>query len=281
MGIGGALLMAMGVFLVATFWFTSRSVVMQVFEAYIARWLFWAGAALLLLGSMGMCSAWCWNRSCLCFFAWLALSMGATYLTGGAILLVQPWSDAARLERVCEEASSPKALGGLGAPAVVVAVQDSYDSMLDALSSCRCTNKLAIRLEACPVATDSKRRPWRSNPHKQLFRWAESSFSCSGFCKDGPSLFGLPRGTINQVNRGKTRHACFSPIAAEVRRRAWFAGISMLVAGVLLLAPVICACWLVCAPPPIRRPGYVHHPEEVFWVAVPQEDSDSDNAAWD
>lgn len=280
-GIGGTLLMAMGVLLFTLWRFTSFSVAVQVFEQHIGRWLLWAVVAMLLLGTIGAASAWCWNRCCLCLFAWLALLAGAVILTCGVILLVQPASDAARLERLCEEADSLEALAGLRAPAVIVAAQDSYESMLDALSSCRRTNRQAIRLDACPDAADSSQRPWQSNPHKELFQWAENSFSCSGFCRDGLPLFGLPRGSVNEVSRGRARHACFSSIATDVRRRSLLAAVALISGGVLLLAPAVCACWLACAPPPSRRPGYVHHPEELDWTAVPQDDSDSDSAAWD
>lgn len=274
--------MAAGVILIAIWRFTSFSLAVQVLEQHVGSWLLWAGGALLLLGAIGALSAWKWSRCCLCCFAWMALLTGVGLLSLGTVLLVQPSSDATRLERLCEEANSPSALGGLGAPSAWVAVQNSYDSMFDALSSCRSQNKLAIRLDACPDATDSAKRPWQSNPHRQLFRWAEKSFSCSGFCKDGPSLFGLPTGSVNQVNRGKPRHACFSAIAAELRSRALLSANALLFAGVLLLAPSICACWLACAPPPNRRAGYIHHPEELEWTAVAQDsDSDGDGAAWD
>jgi len=280
LGIGNLLLMAVGVGLTILALFTSSSLAVQTFENHIARWPLWGGISLLLLGAFGAVLAWSWSRCCLCFYAWLAMAVGAVLICAGSILLMQPTSFAAKVERLCEEANSPAALAGLGAPASVRAAQDSFESMLESLANCRRQNSLAIRLDACPNAADSAKRPWRSNPHRELFRWAEDSFSCGGFCKGAPPLFGLPRGSVNEANRGQIRHACFSPIAADMRLWSLLAAGALLSAGILLLAPVHCACWLACAPPPVRRPGYVHHPDELEWTAVPQE-CDSDDAAWD
>lgn len=272
--------MAMGVSVVALWRYTSVSLSVQTFASYISRWLLCSGAALFLLGTFCVVSAYRWSRCCLFFFAWLALVAGATILAAGTVLFVQPGSDAAQIERLCEMAPSGSVLGKLGAPKNIVAAQNSYDSMLDALAACRAKNKMAIRLDACPDITDSAERPWITNPHRQLFRQAEDSFSCSGFCKDAAPLFGLPRGSVNLANRGRPRHACFSPIAAELRNRGMLAACMLLTAGVMLLGPAVCACWLACAPPPVRRSGYVHHAQELEWTAVAQ-DSDGEDAAWD
>lgn len=277
-GIGAALLMAAGIGLVILFYYGSSSLAVQTFDTRIITWPLWAGVALFILGVLGAILAGCWSRGCLCFYAWLAVALGTALLCTGSILLTQPPSFSTKVELLCEEADSPAALAGLGAPVSVRAAQDSFDSMLEALARCRKQNSLAIRLDACPDAVDSAKKPWGVNPHRQLFRWAENAFSCGGFCKGAPPLFGLPRGSVNEANRAQIRHACFAPIAADIRLWSLLAAGALLSAAVLLLAPAYCACWLACAPPPVRRHGHVHHKDELEWTAVPQEDWDSDDA---
>lgn len=274
--------MAVGVCFIVLWRYVSFSIAVQTFGNNITNWPLWGGVALLVLGSFGAFLAWCSNRCCLCFYAWLAMALGGLFLCGGTALLLQPTSFATKLERLCEEASSPSVLGNLGAPASVQAAQSNFDSMLEALSLCRRhENNMALRLDACPNSADMAKRTWQSNPNKELFRWAENKFTCGGFCKGAPPIFGLPRGTVNEANRGQIRHACFSPIAANLRQWALVSAGALLSAGFSLLMPSCCACWLACAPPPLRRPGYVHHPNELEWTAVPLEEPESDDAAWD
>lgn len=268
--------MSVGVLLLLLWFYYSSSVATKIFQKFVGNWLLMIAIALLLLGSCGLASAWLWNPCCLCAFAWLALLLGATCGSAGSVLLVQPGSDPARLERVCEQAGSVKTLAQLKAPASVVTAQSSYDSMREALAWCRRKNKLAIRLSACPNAVDSANQTWRTNPYRTLFSWAENKFACGGFCQDGAPLFGLPPGTVNEDNRARPRPACFAPIAAELRRQVLVAAGALVLAGILLLGPALCACWLACAPPPVRRADYVHHPKELEWTAVAQEDSDSE-----
>jgi hypothetical protein len=273
------LLMACGVGTLVVLFFT-RNIVTQCFQNLLNKLLLWAAISLLCLGVIGACSVWSWNRCYLCTFAWLAVFVGIGSAVAGIIVFIQPSNAATRLERLCEEANSTSALINLHASAEVVAAQKSYDSMREALLACRRQNAMAIRLDACPDAVDSAKNPWRSNPHRGLFRWLEKRYACSGFCRDAPPLFGLPENAVNENNRGQARHACFSAVAVEMRRQALPSAGILFGAGIFLLCPASCACWLACAPPPFRRKNYTHHPEDFEWTAVPQEEeSDTDSIA--
>lgn len=278
LGVGSALSMSIGAMLLFLFMF-SRNPVVQFFIDYVTHWLLIAGLSFPCLGAFGASAAWCRNPCTLCTFAILSLLACTLCIVAGSIVYIQPPSDAVLYERLCEEANSTESLGTLGAPAVVISAQEAYDSLHEVLVACWRVNSVALGLNSCPDGTVASSRPWQTNPYLDLFQYLENTFSCSGFCSDGVSLFGLPEGAVNEDNCRRTRHACFPSIGYVLRQQAWFSGISLIVAGVFLLAPTTCACWLACAPPPLRRTNHIHHPDELGWIPISQdEDSDSDCA---
>merc|ERR1719321_1896114 len=119
--------------------------------------------------------------------------------------------------------------------------------MSEALLGCRQSNPLALRLEACPTAKDKASIPWQANDFVTLLRMAEGRYACSGFCKNGIPLFGLPGGTVDETNKQLQRPACFAPLTNELRVTGASATSALLIAAGLLLVPVCSACWLACA----------------------------------
>jgi len=264
---GAILLMLAGIVAIGGWRLASRSVAVQQFEYGLAMWPLIIGVMLFSLGICGLIAAWHWSRLALCSYAWAALVLSLFCAYASWYQLIQISSDATHFDRVCEAAQSG---GSVGDSARVAAVQTGYNAMREALEWCRRYNPLALRLEACPHATDTHGSPWRDCPYVELLRWAETAYQCGGFCKDGIPLFALPEGTINEDNRDQTRTACFAPLTAEVRWHAYMVCTLLMTSAAVLIIPVCSACWLACAPPPLKRAGYVHRPEELEWTIVPQ-----------
>lgn len=269
--IGSVLLMAGGLVSLAASHVMGRSAAMSAFEASVGNALLLAACAALLLGITGAASVLMYSRCVLCTHALAAIALCVVCSTVGVQLLLQVSNDATRIDRVCEQV---QAGGSLNGSAAAVSAQQAYDELNDALADCRLANSMALRLDACK----EQERRVAANPYVALFRDAEDTYSCSGFCQDGMPMFGLPAGSVNEENKGVFRTACFVYLTDEVRSHAGVAVSVLLLVAALPLGPAFCACWLVCAPPPLPRHGYAHRPEELEWIALPQDD-DNDSEA--
>lgn len=209
--------------------------------------------------------------------------------------MLQVDSDTIRIERFCEKVRSSAGAAeyrleaAREAPAAepgdrkdelleLAAAQRAYDSLLQALLACRqkWPEALALSEEDCRGAEDRNHTPWEAVHLQELFVSAESEHSCSGFCRDGPSIFALPDGDVDEANRAEVREACFKPLVEEIRTLSSTASLLLLALGEMLLAPVCCSCWLLCAPPPVSRDDYVHRPGEAQWLRLPQDVDDAD-----
>merc|ERR1719281_100017 len=99
--------------------------------------------------------------------------------------MMQISSDASLFDLWCEADQASKAPG---APARSVnhtirsqraaGVQTSYESMRDALLSCRQKEPIKLRLQDCPTARDQGDARWQDKPYQGLLRWAEGSYTC-------------------------------------------------------------------------------------------------------
>lgn len=272
------------------------SVAVRVFEASVDYTFLVACLSAVLLGILGVAAS-CRMDRCLCCHLWLTLLLSFACITGGLLLMLQVDSDAIRIERFCEKVRSSAgaaeyrleaaneargvadgaASAERGAPELAAA-QRAYDSLLQALLACRqkWPEALALSEEDCRGAEDSNHTPWEAVHLQELFVSAESEHSCSGFCRDGPSIFALPEGEVDEANRAEVREACFKPLVEEIRTLSSTASLLLLALGEMLLAPVCCSCWLLCAPPPVSRDDYVHRPGEAQWLRLPQDVDDAD-----
>merc|ERR1712113_9080 len=132
----------------------------------------------------------------------------------GCYLLIDVFNHTIQLDRTCQNFQS----GIVGTlPSQIASPQNAYNALLQALHQCRNGNPLALRLDACPEASDDDGHWWQDNTYKDVFRTAEAMYSCSGFCSNGAPVFGLPEGTVNEDNKLVKREACFAPLAKEVR----------------------------------------------------------------
>ncbi|CAE8701430.1 unnamed protein product, partial [Polarella glacialis] len=268
---GGVLVMAVGFMLLAAWRLVLDSEVLRVFEARLCLSLLVSGSLAVGLGVIGAGSACCQSRLVLCGYSWAALFLGISCATCSALLSLQVASRATRVEMDCQEVQLGSPVGSAARPA-----NEAYEGMYRDLAYCRKASPLALRLDACLDSPGSPGDRWRSSPFEAMLRSAEEEYRCSGFCEDGQPLFALPVGTINQENKLKKRPACFSPLMEEVREMGVFGCLALLLAALLLVLPSCCACWLACAPPPVRRPNYAHRPEELLRSA-PEDDLDEEN----
>lgn len=260
---GGSLLFGAGLLLLAAWRDLRASVALEAFENNLCRLLFVVGCASLALGALGASAGCCPSRLLLCFYAWTALLLSVFCAGSSAFFALQVSSTATRVELDCQEVQIGEPVGQ-----AAKAAQTAYDGMQADLAYCRQSNPNVLELRACPTSLGTSGARWRSSKFWDIFESAEDKYGCSGFCKDGPSLFALPIGSVNKENMQELRPACFSPIMEEVRSKAVLGCSSLLVACVVLLLPCSCACWLACAPPPYRRANYVHRAEELQWTSI-------------
>lgn len=260
---GGGLLLGAGLLLLAAWRDIRASAALQEFENHLCWLLFIVGCASLALGLLGASAGCCPRRLLLCLYAWMALLLSVFCVASSAIFALQVSSTATRVESDCQEVQIGEPVGQ-----AAQAAQTAYDGMQADLAYCRQSNPNVLELRACPTSLGTSGARWRHSQFWDIFESAEDKYGCSGFCKDGPSLFALPVGSINQGNVQELRPACFSPIMEEVRSKAVLGCSSLLLASVLLLLPCSCACWLACAPPPGRRANYVHRAEELQWTSI-------------
>lgn len=300
--VGNTVLMACGLLALAGWQSIARSASVRAFEGTVCWMLLAASLCSLLLGGLGVAAACRWNRCLLCTHAGLAFLLSLCCTIAGVTSMLQADSDTTRIERFCEEVraaahrpedgtgrSDEEGAIAVGVAATLrgepeaVASQRAYDSLLQGLLACRQKTPMALALseEDCRGSSDRAGQPWEAVALQELFVWAEDQHSCGGFCRDGPPLFALPEGTVDDFNKGDFRGACFEPLVEEVRALASTACWLLLTLGTFLLAPLCCSCWLACAPPPAWRDDYVHRPEELRWTRLPQDPEEVDEAEED
>lgn len=272
--IGVIFVLAAGLLTLVVWHTASAGVFVSMFDARLCRALLGIGLAILLLGILGGSALCCWNQYALCGFAWGALICSVVSFSIGCYLFLDVVNSTIHLDRTCQDVQLGIASSHL--PQQVDIPQQAYASLLETLNRCREQQPLALRLDSCPKGTNANGSWWQDNPYKDVFRAAETMYSCSGFCFQGVPLFALPDGTVNEDNKLDKRPACFAPLSQEVRDHARFACWVLVIDAIVLILPVCCACWLVCAPPPKRRRRYVHRTEELEWTSLPVEDAEDD-----
>jgi len=294
--------MVLGLSVTAFQQFNCSSPTMRIMEVGICNAVSSTGFISIGLGMFGITASCCHKGRCaLLSYAVLAQLFGAACGVGCAYFLAVVSTNTTLIDYACiqEQRSSTVSshvafAGGTTSQLSFVAAeaQAVYNSMSAALQACRVHTPAALRLEGCEEAQSSVAASndsdtaalagnifmqGRWNDYQDMFRWAEDQYLCGGFCQGGMPVFALPAGSVTQDNKLSNRSACFAPLVQEARWRASLACAALGACSILVVAPVLCACWLACAPPPKVRAGYVHRPEELEWNPVSQRDEDEED----
>lgn len=255
---GAFVLMASGLVTLSVWSLCSNSAAMRMFEPRLMGWLQRLGSVFLTLGCVGVLATWRkWTVVLLSYGCLVLLLSGSCFVLSTAFFVtvygdVLSFSDACQMVQFNRSAALPPG---------VQAFQEAYDSMRRALEFCRQYKPVALRLDVCQDALD-KVAP-NASAYGDLFRSLEASYSCSGLCFNDVSLFALPDGNVTWDNKLQQRPACYAPMMGEVQRLSILACGTLWLIYLWLVLPACSACWLACAAPMRKIPGYVHNPEEL------------------
>lgn len=251
-----------------------QSVATSMYQPGLVAWLQRLGYTFVVLGCIGTIAAWRRWTCILLSYGFLSFVLSISCFLLSTMFLVTAYGDVSAFSDACGFALFT---GNATVSEPANTYQTAYNSMRNALDFCRQYKPAALRLDGCQDALDKVAPGTRD--FAALFRQLEASYSCSGVCFDDVSLYALPSGNVTWDNRLQHRPACASVMMSEVRLYSYIACFWMWLLYLGLIFPACTGCWLACAPPPRRIPGWVHNPEELEWLSTQQhllEDPNSD-----